>query len=152
MIYISHRGLISGPDKNLENNPQVVLERLSSGIDVEIDVWLIRDEFYLGHDKPIHKVNSEFLETKGLWIHCKNSMILEFLSNSNKNINYFWHNHDSYTITSQGYVWVEPGIELISNSIWVLPENNKLIKNTKKKLKGICSDYIDIYNNIKICP
>ena len=38
MIYISHRGYISGVDEKLENNPDNISKLLKSNIHVEIDV------------------------------------------------------------------------------------------------------------------
>ena len=40
MIFISHRGFISGPDKSIENNPKQIKLLLNQKINVEIDVFL----------------------------------------------------------------------------------------------------------------
>ena len=60
-ILIAHRGNIKGPQKELENSPEYLLDALGKGYHAEVDVWLIEDEFFLGHDEPRYRVNSEFL-------------------------------------------------------------------------------------------
>ena len=52
MILISHRGNILGRKKQLENNPNYIDNALKLGYDVEVDVWSIDKQFYLGHDEP----------------------------------------------------------------------------------------------------
>ena len=52
MLLISHRGNISGIDKQSENKPDYILNALNIGYDVEIDIWHYKNELYLGHDEP----------------------------------------------------------------------------------------------------
>lgn len=144
MKLISHRGNINGPNLDIENNPNIILEVLDLGYDVEIDVWSVDDEFYLGHDYPKYKVNSEFLENDMLWCHAKNlnslySMLL------NKKIHCFWHQEDDFTITSKGFIWTYPNKQLTDNSICVLPEKTNLTKEQISNSYGICSDFIIKY-------
>ena len=61
MIYISHRGNVDSPNKNIENNPEYIKTALYMGFDVEVDVWLIGSDFYLGHDQPQYKTTKRFL-------------------------------------------------------------------------------------------
>ena len=59
--------------------------------------------------------------------------------------NYFWHQDDDYTLTSQGLIWTYPGKKTTSNSIVVMPE--RFDKNLEKEYNGvygICSDYVAI--------
>jgi hypothetical protein len=62
--FISHRGNTNGPIPELENKPSYILETISKGFDVEIDVRYNKDieEFWLGHDKPQYKVDLSFLK------------------------------------------------------------------------------------------
>ena len=57
MFFISHRGNISGPNKKDENKFEYIKNTLNLGFDVEIDIWHYKNNFYLGHDEPIFKVN-----------------------------------------------------------------------------------------------
>ena len=62
MIIISHRGYVDGPDRTLENNPDHILNLLSHNIEVEIDVWLIKNNYFLGHNDCRYKIEKEFLK------------------------------------------------------------------------------------------
>ena len=146
MIFISHRGNLSGPDPMLENSINYINEALKK-FDVEIDLWFKKDKFYLGHDEPQYEVNINFLKNKKLWIHAKN--LDGFYELSKYDLNFFWHEKDKIVLTSKGFFWNYPGTELSKKSICVLPEINKI---EEFNCYGICSDYIldyyDRYNNI----
>ena len=146
MILISHRGNLNGKEKN-ENSPTLINKRLNENFNVEIDVWYENNQFYLGHDNPEYRIDINFLMTLNLWIHCKNSNALSEIGKY-KNINYFYHNIDNYTLTSKGYIWVFPGKELINNSIAVLPEITEYSDEDLKICYGICSDNILQYKHL----
>ncbi len=146
MKLISHRGNISGPNPQKENHPNYILNALNKGYEVEIDVWYT-NKFMLGHDKPQYEFPFDLLEkfyTK-LWVHCKNIEAIVKLKNNpelNSRLNYFWHENDTVTLTSKGYIWAYPGKQPINNSIAVMPEINN---DNITQCKGICSDYIEKY-------
>ena len=142
MIYISHRGNLEGKSEKDENNPDYILNAADKGFDVEIDVWFKNDNFYLGHDNPVFKVDKEFLGSNQFWCHAKNHEALYEMSKIN--CHYFWHQEYDYTLTSKGVLWVYPGKKLTKNSICVLPElsNYKIFD-----CLGICSDFIKRYKN-----
>ena len=147
MKYIAHRGLVNGPDSNLENLPGQILLSLQAGYDCEIDVRYINGKWMLGHDNPDFEVPFEFLEQVGLWIHAKNLEALYILSKTN--LVYFWHQEDDFTLTSNRYIWTYPGKELSDNSVMVVPEvvDSTLEITRNVVCYGICSDYI---NKIKV--
>ena len=142
MILISHRGNLNGKS-NKENKPGYIHKALWQGFDVEIDVWYIDDEFWLGHDIPQYKIEENFLENPRLWCHAKNIDTL-YKMTSNSLIHCFWHQDDDVTLTSRGYLWTYPGKQLTKKSICVLPEfedkKSKVI--LPKNVAGICSDFI----------
>lgn len=141
MFLISHRGNIDGPNKQMENSPSYVDYALQEGFDVEIDVWLTKGSLTLGHDEPQYEVTIEYLRNKKLWCHCKNIKALECLLK--EGIRCFFHDRDTATLTSDGYIWTYPGCELTPASICVMPE---LFKNQKiLDIAGICSDNIKDY-------
>jgi hypothetical protein len=153
MKYISHRGNLNGPNKEIENTKEQIKKVIELGYDCEIDLWYIENDIFLGHDKPENIVSLDFLlkYKNNLWCHCKNHEMLEYLNINNFDLNYFWHQNDYYTITSKGYTWVYPGKQLIKNSIFVLPEYTNFSKNSILKnmnIGGICSDYILNYINL----
>lgn len=143
MILISHRGNIDGRCIERENNPVYIEEVLLLGYDVEVDIWCIDGVLFLGHDIPQYEILLDFIKERRnkLWIHCKNIEGVELLSKEEE-INWFWHEKDTLTLTSQQHIWAYPGKQPILNSIAVMPEihNEKVIQ-----CKGICSDYIKKY-------
>ena len=135
MILIAHRGNLNGKT-NRENQPEYIQEALVQDFDVEIDVWYIEDEFWLGHDIPQYKIEENFLENPRLWCHAK-SIDTPYKMTSNSLIHCFWHQEDDVTLTSRGYLWTYPGKQLTKKSICVLPE-----KRFEAEMAGVCSDYI----------
>ena len=142
MILISHRGNIDGSSAD-ENKPSHIESAITSGYDVEIDLWLIDGNLYLGHDNPQYKVEYNFLLNNKLWIHCKNIEALLYLKEMNNTNNFFWHQEDDVTLTSNGFLWTYPGKQLTKYSIAVMPEI-KPFDNISISY-GICSDYIKNY-------
>ena len=147
MILISHRGNILCPNPNKENHPDYILKALQQGYDVEIDVWYT-DKFMLGHDGSQYDFPFDLIEKyhTNLWIHCKNIEALLKLKKIDyypSRLNYFWHEEDTITLTSQNYIWAYPGKQPIQNSIAVMPE---LYNDDTLQCLGICSDYIQNYN------
>jgi hypothetical protein len=74
MILISHRGNIDGKKPHFENSPSYIDEAIELGYDVEVDLWLVNDKFYLGHDEPQYEIDFKWIEDRDdrLWVHCKN--------------------------------------------------------------------------------
>jgi hypothetical protein len=143
MILISHRGNIDGKCTERENHPDYIDEAIFLGYDVEVDVWSIDGVLFLGHDIPQYEIQQEWLLKRydKLWIHCKNTGVIDWLR-SVKEFNWFWHEEDTLTLTSQQFIWVYPGKQPVLNSIAVMPE----IHNEEvKQCKGVCSDYIKKY-------
>jgi len=144
MKLISHRGNISGRIVEAENHPDYIDDTIRLGYDVEIDVWMIDGKIFLGHDNPQYEITIDWIDGRShrLWVHCKNIEILEFLNKYNYDINYFWHETDTVTLTSKNYIWAYPGKQPIKNSIAVIPE---LYNDDISKCIGVCSDYIQNY-------
>ena len=149
MIYISHRGNINGRIEDVENKPEYINDTILLGYDVEVDVWFVDGEWWLGHDKPQYKISVEWLEERQdkLWIHCKNVDALVELESGNKHydgFNFFWHETDTLTLTSLSFIWAYPGKQPIKGSIAVMPE---IHNEDVSQCYGICSDYIEKYKN-----
>lgn len=144
MFLISHRGNLEGPNPLMENNPLYLDAALKRGFDVEMDVWVITDKIYLGHDEGSHPIDLEWIlnRKEKLWVHCKNVAAVIFFFDLFKigvRINYFWHENDTLTLTSLGHIWVYPGKQPIPSSIAVMPEREN---DTIDQCIGVCSDYI----------
>jgi hypothetical protein len=146
MKLISHRGNIDGPNPVRENSPYYIMEALAAGYDVEVDVWYKDDSLWLGHDDPTYPIDISWLLDRQsmLWIHCKNVEAVVFLQECEYEFNYFWHQEDTLTLTSQKSIWVYPGKQPIKNSIAVMPELNQ---ESVVGCVGVCSDFISSYKN-----
>jgi len=142
MKLIAHRGLINGPDHNLENLPGQILLSLQAGYDCEIDVRYIDGKWMLGHDNPDYEVPFEFLQQPGLWIHAKNLEALYQLTKTN--LVYFWHQQDDFTLTSNGFIWTYSGRPLTDHSITVCPEDvdPELASTAEAECFAICSNHL----------
>jgi hypothetical protein len=146
MILISHRGNINGRLESYENEPNYIDSAISKGYDVEIDIWVIEGIFYLGHDEPQYGITLDWLNKRKdrLWIHCKNVEAVEFFNLLFETYNYFWHQEDTVTLTSKGFIWAYPGKQPINRSIAVMPE---LFNDNISQCLGICSDRIFNFKN-----
>lgn len=145
MILISHRGNIDGPNPERENTLEYIQEAIEAGYDVEIDLWLVDYEPWLGHDKPQYQTewhDIEELGLKNLWVHCKNIEMLDDLL-PYPSFHCFWHQEDDVTLTTNKYIWTYPGKTLIEGAIAVMPE--RFPEWDISKAGGICSDYISKY-------
>ena len=146
MRLISHRGNIQGRIEDNENKPEYIDHALSLGYEVEVDIWLVDNKIYLGHDEPQYLIGIEWLEKRSsnLWIHCKNLEALSYLNSYRKKFNYFAHDKDMGVLTSHNYIW---STNVCDWGILVLPE----VFNTEpdKKTLGVCSDIIEMYKQWK---
>lgn len=145
MKYIAHRGLFNGPDSKNENNPGQIALAIEQGYDAEIDLWLLDNKLYLGHDMPQYEIDKYWLRHNSLWIHAKNLSALDWLMTADWKYNYFWHENDSYVVTSKGFIWANPTSSLTINTIMVMPEHvDKTLTNAyRANVYGICSDYVE---------
>ena len=147
MIYIAHRGNITGKTKH-ENAPGYVSDAISLGFYSEIDVWMRRGKPYLGHDAPTYKTSDSFWSKNWvhLWCHAKDLEALAWLES--QGFHHFWHNEDVVTITSRGCWWYYPSKEVRERGINVLPEENRLSAAKVRGCEGICSDVVAMYKDL----
>ena len=145
MILIAHRGNVAGPIPALENRPQYIEDAITRGWDVEVDLWVQGGDLWLGHDRPQYSVTEEFLRDGALWLHAKNAEALSWALLEGLHV--FWHQEDSFTLTSKGYVWCYPGCVAPQRSILVMPELGRRfdIRYTIPLIEGICSDVVERY-------
>ncbi len=142
MIYIAHRGNINGPDPINENKPEYLLKAINNGYYVETDLWVIKNELFLGHDKPTYKIDIQFLLNikKYLFCHCKNIDALYYIIKNHEDIECFYHHSDECVLTSKNHLWNFPGTKLTPLTICVMPEMINQIIDTN--CYGVCSDYV----------
>jgi len=142
MILIAHRGNINGPGE-YENGQKYCQEAIDAGYNVEIDVWYT-DTWWTGHDRPQFRVGPDFFLKKEVWCHAKNIKALKRLLDLGAHC--FFHQNDNVTLTSKDYIWTYPTQPLTEKSICVLPELQKIDVDG---CAGVCSDYIEKYEELK---
>lgn len=150
MFFISHRANTNGPNPNKENHPDYIKETMSKCFDVEVDVWLEKDGFYLGHDKPQYKIDRYFLQNKKIWTHCKNiEAYIELFKYTD--INCFYQTEEDIVATSRGYLWAHSKCKFYNNKTIITCLNaTDEVFFEKRDAFGVCSDYVSsdyIYSN-----
>lgn len=136
MIYISHRGNLTGRNLDRENSPSYIEEAVACGYEVEVDVWFVDGSFYLGHDFPQYSVSSEWLLMHPLWCHAKNLEALEKMLSLG--IHCFWHENDRFTLTSKSIPWCFPNNWSCRGITVVFDQPSPEIFS--KDVLGICTD------------
>jgi len=146
MIFIAHRGNTRGRNIELENQPHYLNAAIALGYHVETDVWFENDTFYLGHDRPEHEINVNYLRSAMIWVHAKTLKTLNALLDY-QDINCFYINRDRGTLTSIGYIWTSAyrRLELCDKTIVCLPERLGGGLYNFSECAGICSDNIIQY-------
>lgn len=154
MRLISHRGNLNGKNPRHENSPSYLGDARDAGYDIEMDVWLQYGKLYLGHDKPQYIMPDHILDeckSDHAWFHAKNLDALDMLVSNG--LNCFWHENDKYTLTSKGFIWTYPNrLAKISEISVVLPDgvgySDSQIEFVLANAFGICSDYVEEYNEL----
>lgn len=143
MKIIAHRGNIDGPRPKKENSEDYLNTALDAGFDVEADIWFLDNDWWFGHDEPLHLVRSiEPWCRRNVWLHCKNIHAFKELNDIYfTNAHYFWHQKDAYALTSFHYVWTYPNAELLPGNVAVLPENAMYSHENLIECSAICTDY-----------
>jgi len=176
MKIIAHRGNIKGPNPSGENHPSTIMEALTLGFDVEVDVWCFQGSvkknqpqqplWYLGHDCATYVVDEEFLNRSSLWLHCKNLEALKVLNSpvysGITKANYFWHENDQAVLVknksdNSSLIWNNLNVVPFHGSVCVLPEmlktefttayGKKIPTGDITKSSAICTDFAIEYDN-----
>lgn len=154
MIIIAHRANLDIPEpyKFQENSVDAVEKSIDYGFDAEIDIWKIKNHYYLGHDEPRNIITEDFLQwnCENLWLHAKNIEALYGLTNLFDNyMNIFWHEADRFTLTFSGYIWTFPGQPLTPHSAAICKTPEDIHAYNLEQLKScyaICTDYPRYYS------
>ena len=131
-LVIAHRGLLKGPSKNLENNPENIISNIKNYPNLfnEIDINILKDGIYIGHDEPLYKIDLKFIidNKRSLILHIKkieydSPHTMDTLLDLYRFCHCFCHENDNFTITNKGLIWSHPKIGLNKNTIFVMPES-----------------------------
>ena len=75
LVLIAHRGNTEGRNIAKENSPLYIDDAISKGFDVEIDLRLVNEQLFLGHDLPQYKIEFNWLNQRkaifGFIVHLK---------------------------------------------------------------------------------
>ena len=145
MIIIAHRGNINGSDPKNENKPEYLLNAIKLDYYIELDLWLIDERLFLGHDEPQYEIKLSFLINlkDKIFCHCKNIDALKYILEYASDIECFFHDNDDCVLTSKNHIWTYPGKQLTNISICVMPER---VNQVPKNCYGVCTDYPSWYN------
>lgn len=155
MKLIAHRGNINGKAENAENRPIYIESAILLGYEVEVDIWFVDNKFWLGHDAPEYPVTDKWIlkNANHLWFHCKNvdavNMFLD-LDIDGGGFQYFWHENDRLSITSQGYIWTCDVSITGPNVVWMItnegPMDGSGIGNPD--IYGVCADNLSYFEDL----
>ena len=146
--HICHRGNLTGPVKEFENNFGILIQRSIQGFRVEVDVWYYDKHLWLGHDRPEYKVSLEWLVScKRRLIHAKDGATFEYLlEEAGKralDLHIFYHTEEDYVLTNKGLVICYPGKPLLNGSLCMMPERASYSSEEMQKCFSVCSDRKD---------
>ena len=149
MLFISHRGNLSGPCPDRENSPDYIDAAIAAGFTVEVDLWIKDGQRYLGHKSPTYPIDQSWLESRvrSLLIHTKNQEAVREISKT-YDFHFFCNEKDEFSLTSNGYVlyWSRDMKNDVLNKHCLLPlikhadvVNHLMLVNCAG---GVISDYI----------
>lgn len=144
MKIISHRANLYGIDNSRENNPIYIDECIQKGFDVEIDLRVKPDGFYLGHDNPVYKISDDWLikRSGNILVHIKEIETLNFVLEKKIDIHYFCHQDDDFTFTSNNLIWCH-NLNLSMNNKTIIPllSLEQINSYYFDNIHAVCSDY-----------
>lgn len=142
---ISHRGNIAKPIPERENKPSYIDAAIQLDYDVEVDLRLIDNKLWLGHDSPEVQVNENWLleRSSNLWVHCKNTQAANYLSLFPNKFQYFCHTKDPFVLTSTGKLWIDQLDQHMGyNAIIPLMSKNDIENYNHPPVSGYCTDHV----------
>lgn len=154
MRIISHRGNLDGLNQRLENSKEAIDKALNLGFDVEVDIWKVKEKFFLGHNKPCYEVSIDWLfkRKNNLWIHTKNTIAFEELLEKNEDFIFFYYAKEPLVLTSNKKIWTHEPKKIIKpyNCIVPLLSKEKVSAISHKNWYGVCTDYPILLSNLKL--
>jgi hypothetical protein len=145
MKIISHRANISGIDIERENNPYYIDQCITMGFDVEIDLRIVNNKLYLGHDYAKYEINADWLDKRKhfLLVHIKEIEALYYVLEEKLDLVYFCHTNDDFTPISNGSIWCHD-LKTKRNNKCIIPllSSEQIDMFNQFDMYAICSDYI----------
>ena len=140
---IVHRGKY---DTNyLENDLSSIRHCLASGFSIEIDVHIINEKYYLGHDtEDLIEIHPADVDLSNVFIHLKTPSLPLF-----KHADTFFLDQDPVAYTRLGRQWVNAGVidycnpstVICSNELVGKPMNTQLVLQALNNASWVCTKY-----------
>ena len=139
-VFIANRGNYQGADTDNENTFSYLLQAFNAGHLVVCDIQTYKSVLYFGHNEPKETVNWQFI-TKNKVI-CRAVDLDSFVVLYNLNAHCFWYQTDDMSLTSRGYLWCKPDVQIDhTRAIWTNVNKEKL-HSRPDKIFGICGDIV----------
>lgn len=106
LIFVAHRGNISGRKVNRENEPSYLQEALKLGFAVEIDVRYYLGKIFFGHDYPQYEVDLDqapWRDNLSVFYHCKDIQTLDYFTQHQKCSCFFYQDGPGITTIANGF-------------------------------------------------
>lgn len=138
MIVFAHRANLHGPGSG-ENSREAIDGCLQLGLSVEIDVWDVSGECWIGHDEPVWRHAWQSLVHPGIMCHAKNTSAAAMMLHHG--VAFFCIDRDPFVLCSTGHLWMNYDTELTSKSIACSPEVIGLDADLRDYLQTIVGCY-----------
>lgn len=140
--FIAHRGNITGPEPTFENTIEYLLHAYDVCGGIECDIQLHNGQLYFGHDEPQERVYGDLIMQDNWFCHAKDleslSKLLELGAHT------FWHQQDTVTLTSKGYIWCYPHIHHADRkrAVWTDFDDEFVTVDSMNQIDayGLCGD------------
>ena len=150
-ILIAHRGNVTGPKPESENDPEYLRAALEMGYDVECDVELSASgvRWFLNHEgnPKIYTLDDPRDLARGayrqrVWFHAQDPRTLMKLAEIG--LRGFFHTGEDVVMTTTGDFWFYPGKEPSFGGTKVVQVlNSDTVSGANLNAAAICSDYVD---------
>lgn len=136
--FIAHRGNTHGPQPTFENQIQYLLHAYDECGAIECDIQTYNGQLYFGHDDPQEIVSPDLIMQDNWFCHAKDLESLGTLLDMGAHC--FWHQQDTVTLTSKGYIWCYPKhYPEHERAVWLDFEDSFASMDLVKGW-GLCSD------------
>jgi hypothetical protein len=140
--FIAHRGNITGPEPTFENRIEYLLHAYDTCGGIECDIQMHNGQLYFGHDDPQEIVSPDLIMQDNWFCHAKDldslSALLELGAHT------FWHQKDTVTLTSKGFIWCYPHIHHADSkrSVWTDFDDEFVTVDSLNQIDayGLCGD------------
>lgn len=157
MLIVAQKGLVYGPDAEVENSPELLENTMSSDILCHCDIWWYKEKWWLGEYRPQYQISEKWLETyrSFLFLHIRNYQGISKICEYNEKYTWFSLFNNKICTASNGHliatdflgvknlIILSPEKSINLNTIQNLKENFKT-ENHDKELKGFITKYVNL--------